>query len=130
MATTHGNTGAVYSGANAVAEVTAWSYSETEDWADDTALGDTTRSRVASGIRDGSGSVTCHWDASDTTGQETLVPGDSVTLHLYPEGNSTSNTEYTGTAYIESVERSGDMSSIVSATFSFTGVMAKATVGP
>lgn len=128
MATTHGNTGAVYSGANAVAEVTGWSYSTTTDLADDTAIGDSARSYVASGIVDGSGTINCHWDATDTNGQETLTEGSTVTLHIYPEGNTSTNTEYEGDVIIESIERSGDIGSIVSASFSFKGVLTQDTV--
>lgn len=128
MATTHGNSGAVYSGANAIAEVTGWSYSSTTDFADDTAIGDTARSYLASGIVDGSGSVNCHWDTTDTTGQETLTEGASVTLHIYPGGNTSGLTEYTGTVQIESIERAGEIGGVVSAAFTFKGVLTAATV--
>lgn len=128
MATTHGNTGAVYEGANAVAEVTAWSYSENTELAPDTAMGDTAVSYVASGIKDGSGSVTCHWDPSDTNGQEALDVGSTVTLNVYPEGNSSTDVYYGGSVIINSIERSGDLNGIVQVVFSFQGVLTQATV--
>lgn len=128
--TTHGNSGAVYIAANAVAEVTAWSFSANTDLSDDSALGDSVRTYKGSGIKDGSGSISCHWDANDANGQELMDVGASVELHVYPEGNTTGNEEYTGTVTIESIERSGDIGSIVSASFAFKGALTQVTVGP
>ena len=128
MATTHGNSGAVYIGINAVAEITAWSYSENTELTEDSAMGDSEMTYKSSGKKDGSGSVTCHWDPSNTNGQEAMDVGATVELHLYPEGNTSGNTEYTASVQIESIERSGDMGSIVNAVFAFRGVLTQGTV--
>lgn len=128
MATHHGNEGAVYIGANAIAEVTAWSYSESIDLVEDSAIGDTTKT-YKTGLKDGSGSVTCHWDETDTSGQLAATVGASITLNLYPEGNTSGDAYYTGTVIVESVEVSGDMGSIVGRTIGFKGALTAATVG-
>ncbi len=128
MATTHGNTGAVYIGANAVAEVTSWSYSVSVGLTPDTAIGDSAETYVSDGISVGSGSVTCHWDSTDTNGQESMTAGATVTLNVYPEGASSGDDYYGGSAKIESIERSGDLGSIVSATFAYKGVLTQSTV--
>ncbi len=128
MATTHGNTGVVKLTTNTVAEVTAWSYSISVGLTPDTAMGDSAETYVSDGIGVGSGSVTCHWDSTDTNGQEAMTVGASVTLNLYPEGADSGDDYYGGSAQIESIERSGDLGSIVSATFAYKGVLTQAQV--
>ena len=127
MATTHGNDGIVKIGTDTVAEVVDWSYSETIDLLEDTAMGDTGKT-WKSGLKDGSGTINCMWDETDTTGQGTMTTGTDVTLHLMPEGDTTGDTEYTGTVTIESFNVSGGKDSIVSASFTFKGVLSSATV--
>jgi hypothetical protein len=129
MATHHGNEGSAAIGANAIAEVTAWSYSETDPAiVEDTAIGDTTTTRLASGRVDGSGSVTCHFDETDTNGQESMTAGATVTLNLYTEGTASGDAYYTGDVIIETVETSVDMSSVSARTFNFVGPLTYTTV--
>lgn len=100
MATHHGKNGSVSVGANAVAEVTNFSIEETVGTSEDTAMGDTAQSHKTN-IPTWSASVTAHYDPADTTGQNALTIGASVTLNLYPEdGNSSGETEISGTALI------------------------------
>ena len=123
MATHHGDEGAVYTGAYAVAEVTDFDYTEVIGKAKDTAKGDTAES-YKTGRKDGSGTVNCWWDPSDTTGQNTLRAGETVTLNLYPEGRTATYTELTGSVIIDSVTiTSPKDESICEAKFSFTGVL-------
>ena len=129
MATTHGNDGLVFIGANAVAEVTAFTYTETDtSIVEDTAMGDTAVTRQTGNVIDGSGSVTCHWDETDTNGQEAMTPGSTVTLNLYPEGNASTDVYYGGDVIIESAEVGVDMGSINSRTFNFVGPLTRQTV--
>lgn len=129
MATHHGNEGTVKIGANTVAEIVSWSYSDTTETADDTAMGDAAKTHIA-GQYSWEGEVACHWDETDTNGQQALTQGASVTLNLYPEGAGAGDTYYTGTATVISRSFTGTMNGIVSATFRFqgNGAVSKTTV--
>ncbi len=120
MATHIGNNGSVTVGANTVAEVVSFSLTEGAATADDTALGDSYDSHLV-GTLNWSGSVTCHWDETDATGQEAMTAGASVELHLLPDGAVTGDIDFNGTVTITSIERSVGNNATVSASFSFTG---------
>lgn len=120
METTAGNDGTVKIGANTVAEITAWSISETGETADDTALGDTWRSHKQT-LKGWEGSISCFWDETDTTGQGALTIGASVTGNFYPEGAVSGDTYYTGTMTVTAIARSAALDGIVTAEFSVLG---------
>ena len=120
MANHIGNSGDVTIGANIVAEVLSWSLTEGANVADDTVIGDASSSHIV-GTKNWSGSISCYWDETDSTGQEAMVVGASVALHLRPEGAGASNIDFNGQATITSIERSGANDSIVTANFSFQG---------
>lgn len=123
MATHWGNEGVVKLGANTVAEVTDFEFTETVTTIDDTSMGDTYKSHIAgSGIKEWSGSMTCHWDETDTNGQAAMTVGASVTLNLYPEGATSGDTYWSGTATITSRAQSQKMDGeTIKATFQFQG---------
>lgn len=123
MATHWGNEGLVRSGNNAVAEVTEFEFSQSVSVVDDTAMGDQWKTHIAgSGIKEWSGSLTCHWDESDTQGQQTFMVGASVTLNLHPEGNTTGDKYWTGTASITEVTLTTQMDgSTIKRSFKFIG---------
>ena len=50
-----------------------------------------------------------------------MVVGASVALHLLPDGATTGDIDFNGTATITAIERTGANDSIVSATFTFQG---------
>lgn len=101
MATHWGYEGQVKIGANAVAELEEWSFDQSVSPVVDTAMGDTAETHIAgSGISRTEGSLTCHWDETDTTGQGAMTVGASVTLNLYPEGASSGDVYWTCTASI------------------------------
>ncbi len=129
MAITKGRAGTVKVAAAAVAEIRDWSLSESAATNDDTTINDTAK-KVSAGLTSWSGSVKCFWDPTDTTGQETLAVGASVTLNLYPGGDAVGQIEYGGTAIITGIERSGSNEGNVEASFSFegSGVLAQVTV--
>jgi hypothetical protein len=120
MATHHGKNGVVKVGSNAVAEVDRWSARESVDTVDDTAMGDAAQTHLT-GIPGWSGQITCHWDETDTNGQEALTIGASVTLNLYPEGAASGATYKTGTATITEIGLDVTKNGVVSREFSFTG---------
>ena len=115
-----GKSGAVYSGANAVAEVLTWSIDVTANTVSDTAMGDDWETHQVT-TKSWSGSLECNWDPSDSTGQDTLSEGAEVTLNLYPTGNTSSNTQFSGTAIVTGVSRNGSTTEIVKLSVSFQG---------
>jgi len=129
MATHKGSEGIVKIGSNTVAEVTGFSFDETADTIEDTSLSDSARTYV-SDLTSFSGSIDCMWDETDTTGQGAMTAGASVTLNLYPEGATTGDTYYSGTALITSISRANAIGAMVTASFSFqgTGALTSSTV--
>lgn len=122
MTTHHGKDGVVKVGSNAVAEVDNWSLNQSAKVADDTAMGDTWETHIAGKtINSWQGSLTCHWDAADTNGQEALDVGASVTLKLYGEGTGTGAVEYSGTATVTSVGMTVPKDNVIQRTFNFQG---------
>lgn len=122
MANHLGSEGVVKIGANTMAELRSWEITETADTIEDTTLSDTYRT-YQTGLKAWSGRATCFWDEADTTGQMALTAGASVTLNVYPEGATpaTSETYYTGTALVTSVQLSAQTNGMVEAQFNFTG---------
>lgn len=120
MATHAGSEGKVFIGTAQVAEVRSWSLEVTADTVDASIIGTQWRKNQAT-IKSWSGSFDAFWDESDTTGQGALVAGATVTLNLYPEGNATGATYWSGEAIVTSIAYSGSFDGIVEATFSFTG---------
>lgn len=129
MANHKGSEGTVKIGANAVAEIRGWEFTETGEVIEDTELADTSKT-FQSGNKTGSGSVQCFWDETDTNGQEAMTPAATVTLNLYPEGATTGDVYYTCSAIITSVQRSGAINGIVEAVFGWqaAGAITRSTV--
>lgn len=110
-------------GSNAVAEIIEFEFTEKVEPIDDTAMGDSYKTHIASsGIKEWSGSMTCHWDETDTNGQVAMTVGASVTLNLYPEGATTGDIYWSGTATITERSQTTKMDGeTIRATFTFLG---------
>lgn len=119
MALHKGSEGYVKVGSNTVAEIRDWSLSESADTIETTSMGDSARTYVPS-LTSASGSVACHWDEADTTGQGAMTVGAEVTLNLYPEGSDTGDTYATLSAIITEAGVSSSYDGLVQASFSFT----------
>lgn len=128
MATFAGKEGIVKIGANAIAEVRDWAIDESGETADDSSMGDTARTHLAT-MTSWTGSVSCWWDDTDTNGQDSLAVGDSVTLNVYPEGDTVGDNEYSGTATVTGISRRAALDGVVEAEFTFqgNGALAKGT---
>lgn len=120
MATHVGKDGAVYVGANAVAEIRDWSLEQTSEVVNDTVMGDTWMTNKAT-QKSWTSSFNAFWDETDTNGQGALTVGSEVTLNLYPEGNTSGDTYWSGSAIITSVSNSASFDGLVEASFSATG---------
>jgi len=121
MASHHGSEGVVRVGANAVLEVTGFSFTETAEYAEDTTLSDTSKSYNVTAIKSWNGSITCFWDEEDTTGQVALAPGANVSLVLAPEGVAAGDTRYSGNALVTEITRNVQRGAITEITFNFIG---------
>ena len=102
------------------ATVRNWSINETADTIEDTTMTDTSRTYQV-GLKSWNGSMTCFWDESDTSGQVALTIGASVTLHLLPEGTTTGDVDYTGSAIITSIGISVPTNGMIERTIGFQG---------
>jgi len=129
MATHAGSEGIVKVGANTVAEVRSYSLEETGDTIETTSMGDSARTYTA-GLTSWSGSLDIYWDETDTTGQGALTVGSEITLNVYPEGDDSGDTYYTGTALVTSVSKSASFDGNVEGSISVqgTGALTSSTV--
>ena len=124
MATHAGHTGsvkAVTTGgtAAAVAEVKDWSMETTANLADDTVLGDAWTSQKLT-TKSWSTTLNCIWDPADAA-QEDFEEGAIVDVELYPYGDTSGNTKWSGTGIVASVSKSAAADGLVEASFSITG---------
>ena len=129
MATHVGTSGVVKVGGNTVAEVTGFTIDETNDTVEDTSLTDTSKTYKA--LRnDATGTIECHWDETDSTGQGALTVGAEVALNLYPEGADAADTYYTGTAIVTGVSQNVSLDGVISRTINvqFSGGVSTTTV--
>jgi predicted secreted protein len=120
MATHTGSEGVIKSGANTVAEVRSYTVSETGDTIEDTSMGDASRTFKA-GLKTWTASVEAFWDETDTTGQGSFDVGSSVTLNVYPEGSSTGDVYYTGSALVTGKTINATFDGMVEASFTLQG---------
>ena len=120
MANHTGTDGVVTIGGNTVAELKSFSIDESANTIDDSVLSDTATT-VQAGRTSWSGSIECLWDETDTTGQGAMTVGASVTIVFLPEGNTTGDTSYTGTAIITGVSKAIAEESMITQSFSLTG---------
>ena len=120
MATHKGSEGIVKVGSNSVAEIRSYSIEESADTLEDTSMGDSARTYKPS-LTSFSGSLDVFWDETDSSGQGALSIGSEVTLNVYPEGDTTGDTYYTGSAIVTGVSRTGAFDGLVDASISVQG---------
>ena len=128
MATHAGSEGVVFSGSNQILEVRSYTISETGETIEDTSMGDAARTYIAS-LKTFTGSLDVFWDETDT-GQGDLDIGSTITLNLYPEGNTSGDTYYTGSAIVteKSITASFDGLVEMSVSVQGTGALSETTV--
>jgi len=128
--THHGSEGVVLVTAAAVAEINDFELTIAALFDDDTPLNELDKTTHATARKEWSVSFTCFWDQSDTAGQVACAAGNTVTLHLQPEGGAVGDIEYTGTARITEETASITIGSITTASFKAegSGVLTRATL--
>ena len=119
MAVHKGSEGTVHVGTDAVAEIRSFTVDETADVIESTTLGNTSKTFEAS-TTSFSGSIDVFWDETDTA-QIALSVGSSVTIKFYPEGASTGDKYYSGTAIVTGVSITANNDSLVEASISIQG---------
>ena len=119
MANHKGSEGTVYIGADAIAEIKSYNVNESMNVIDDSNIGDTAKT-YQSGSTEWDGSVDVFWDELDTA-QVAMTSGASVTIKFYPEGTTTGDKYYTGTALVTGISRSASVDGMVDASYSLKG---------
>lgn len=129
MATHAGKEGTVKVGANVIAEIRDWSITETGETADDTSMGDSARTHLAT-VSSWEASINCFWDETDSSGQGAMTINTSLVLNLYPEGATGGDTFLSGTATITGVSRNAALDGLVEVSFTAqgNGVLTESTV--
>lgn len=129
MATHTGSEGTVKVGSDAIAEIRSFSIEESADTLETTTMGDTART-YSSSLTTFTGSVDVFWDETDTNGQGALTIGASVTLNLYPEGDTSGDVYYTGSAIVtgRTINSSFDGLVEMSITVQGDGALTQSTV--
>lgn len=129
MATHKGSEGTVKIGANAIAEIRTWTINETADTLEDTTMGDSARTYKPS-LTSWDGSMDVYWDETDTNGQGAATIGAEITLNVYPEGATSGDSYYTGSAIVTGVSRTASFDGMVEASLTFqgTGALSATTV--
>ena len=120
MAVHKGSEGTVKVGANGILEIRSYSIEESADTLETSTMGDTARTYVPS-LTTFTGSVDVYWDETDTNGQGALSIGAAVTLNVYPEGDSSTDTYYTGSAIVTGVTRTASFDGLVEASITLQG---------
>tara|TARA_Y100000004_G_C8804452_1_gene364888 strand:+ start:64 stop:450 length:387 start_codon:yes stop_codon:yes gene_type:complete len=119
MAVHKGSEGVIKVGANTVAEVRSYSLEESADVVEKTAMGDSSRSYLST-LTQFTASVEVFFDETDTA-QTALSVGSTVTLEVYPEGTSTGDTYYNGSAIVTGFTRSASFDGLVEASVTLQG---------
>jgi hypothetical protein len=123
MTTYRGCFGKVRSGpsggaAGVVGEVRTWSFEETAERNDVSAIGTCTK-KFQSGAKTTTGTLSVWWDPTDTR-QGDFIVGNAVAVELYPAGTGSGSKYYKGVANIDSVSRSGGVDGTVESQFGFS----------
>ena len=129
MTTIVGNSGKVKIGSVYSAEVMEFSLEISAQMVEDSELTDAWNTFKA-GSKGWKGSVTVAFDPTDSSGQEAMSEGATITLGLYPAGSGAGAAYYSGSAVIESrgldVKRNGVITRQIS--FQGSGALAQSTV--
>jgi len=119
MATHTGSEGTLKVGSNTIGEIRSFSISESADTLEDTSMGDVARTYKSS-LTNFTGSVDVFWDEADA-GQVAMTVGASVTFSAYPEGASSGDKYYTGTAIVTGLTINSSFDNMVEASITLQG---------
>ena len=120
MASFHGLNGVVKVGSDQIAQIREFSFDEMAETSDSSVMGATYRDYLP-GLKSWSGSLTCFLDLTDVDGQAALSSGAVVNLVFQPEGNSSGDVKYSGTATITKRGVKANVDGVVEISFDFLG---------
>ena len=119
MATKLGREGLIKLSSTTIGELRNYALTHSSDTVEDSVLGDTYRTRLAS-MKTFSVSGDLYWDETDA-GQLLITIGSSVTLNLYPEGASAGDVYYSGAAIVTQFNVSASFDGVIEGQISFEG---------
>jgi predicted secreted protein len=119
MATHTGSEGTIKIGSTVLGELRSYTLEQTSDTIEDTSMGDSVRTYKA-GLKASSGSASVFFDEADA-GQLLCTVGSSITLNLFPEGNSTGDKFYAVDAIVTGYNVSASFDGMVEAEITFQG---------
>ena len=119
MATKLGREGLIKLSSTTIGELRNYALTHSSDTVEDSVLGDTYRTRLAS-MKSFSVSGDLYWDEGDA-GQLLITIGSSVTLNLYPEGASSGDVYYSGAAIVTQFNVSASFDGVIEGQISFEG---------
>ena len=128
MSTHKGNDGVVRIGANAIAEITGFTVTETAGTVEDTAMGDTARTYISDDLPTWTASINAHYYPGDTNGQALIVAGASLELEFHSEGTGAGKAKLSGTGIVTQVQMGEVGNGVVvpfTAQFQGTGALAR-----
>ena len=128
MATHTGSEGTIKIGSDTLGELRSFTLESTAETIEDTSMGDTSRTYKV-GLKTFTGTASVFFDETDTA-QNALVAGAEITLNVYPEGASSGDTYYSGTAIVTGRTINSSFDGMVEMEISFqgTGALTESTV--
>lgn len=120
MATHTAAEGVIKVGSDSVAEVTGYSIDYNSDTVEDTVIGDTARTYKAT-LKSFTASLDAQWDETDSDGQGALTVGSEITFSIYPEGDTSGDTYYTGSGIVTARTVSTSVGEMITANFTVQG---------
>ena len=119
MATHTGSEGKINIGSDTLGELRSFSLESTAETIEDTSMGDSARTYKV-GLTAFSGTASVFFDETDTA-QGTVDAGTEITLNVYPEGDTTGDTYYSGSAIVIGRTINSSFDGMVEMELSFTG---------
>lgn len=120
MATHTAANGVIKVGSDDIAEITGYSLEYVSDTTEDTTIGDTARTYIST-LKSFTASLDAFWDETDTNGQGALTVGSSITFSIYPEGDTSGDTYYTGSGIITGRTITSSVGEMITASFTVQG---------
>ena len=119
MATHTGSEGVIKIGSTLLGELRSYTLENTSDTIEDTSMGDASRTYKV-GLKGFSGSASLFFDELDA-GQILIVVGTEISIKVFPEGATTGDKFYEGSAIVTAYNISASFDGLVEAEMTFTG---------
>ena len=119
MATHTGSEGTIKIGSDTLGELRSFTLETTGATIETSNMGTTARTYKA-GLTSWTGTASLFWDENDA-GQTALTVGSTITINVYPEGASTGDKYFTGSAIVTAKSFSASFDGLVESSISFQG---------